>query len=182
MESKNRWTVEEYMLMEVSAPYQLINYELIYTPSRTIKHQNVMMKFLMLISAFLEETKDKGLLIMGPIDVVLDEGNVFQPDWVYVCEARKNELVKDNVQGAPDLIVEILMPETAAYDIGVKKQTCEKFGVKEYIIIDPDLQNAEVYVLKDDAFFIDQKVESPESFHSHVLKGFSVNLQEIFAQ
>ncbi len=168
--------------MEVGAPYQLINYELIHTPSRSIKHQRIMIKFLMLISSFLEETKDKGLLIMGPIDVILDEGNAFQPDWVYVCEERKDELVKDNVQGAPDLIVEILMPETAAYDVGIKKQTCEKYGVKEYIIIDPDLQSAEVCVLKDDAFFIDQKVESPGSFHSLILKGFSVDLEEIFAQ
>lgn len=97
MESKNKYTVKDFMLMEVGAPYQLINYELVYTPSRSIKHQLIMMKFLMLISSFLEETKDKGTLILGPIDVVLDEGNAFQPDWVYVCEARKDELVKNNV-------------------------------------------------------------------------------------
>lgn len=103
MESKNRCTVKDYMLTEEGAPFQLINYELINTPSRTIKHQLVMNKFLMSISSFLKETKDKGLLIMGPIDVTLDEGNVFQPDWVYVSEARKDEIVKDRVEGAPDL-------------------------------------------------------------------------------
>lgn len=182
MESKNRCTVKDYILMEEGAPFQLINYELINTPSRTIKHQLIMNKFLMSISSFLKETKDKGLLIMGPIDVTLDEGNVFQPDWVYVSEARKDEIVKDRVEGAPDLIVEILSPETAAYDIGIKKDTCAKYGVKEYIIIDPDQQIVEVYTLKDNAFFIDQKVKFPGSFHSHVLNGFSVDLKKLFEQ
>ncbi len=168
--------------MEEGAPFQLIDYELIDTPSRTPMHQVVMMKFLMLISSFLKETKNKGLLILGPIDVILDEGNVFQPDWVYVSEARKDEIVKDRVEGAPDLIVEILSPETAAYDIGIKKDTCAIHGVKEYIILDPIQQSAEVYVLKDNAFFIDQKVKFPGSFHSLVLKGFSVDLKELFEQ
>lgn len=182
METKNKYTVKDYMLMEEGAPFQLINYELINTPSRTIKHQLIMNKFLMSISSFLKETKDKGLLIMGPIDVTLDEGNVFQPDWVYVSEARKDEIVKDRVEGAPDLIVEILSPETAAYDIGIKKDTCEIYGVKEYIIVDPIYQSAEVYILKDNAFFIDQKVKFPGSFHSLVLEGFSVDLKELFEQ
>lgn len=119
---------------------------------------------------------------MGPIDVVLDDGNIFQPDWVYVSESRKAEVVKDLIEGAPDLIVEILSPETATYDIGIKKDTCERYGVKEYIIIDPIQQSAEVHILKDDTFFIAQKILSPGTVYSHVLKGFSVDLQEIFKQ
>jgi len=181
-ETKNKYTVKDYMLLEEGAPFQLINYDLIHTPSRTILHQLVMMKFLMLISSFLKKTNDRGELVMGPIDVVLDDGNVFQPDWVYVSESRKAEVVKDLIEGAPDLIVEILSPETATYDIGIKKYTCERYGVKEYIIIDPIQQSAEVHILKDDTFFIAQKILSPGTVYSHVLKGFSVDLQELFEQ
>lgn len=62
------------------------------------------------------------------------------------------------------MIVEILIPETAAYDIGIKKDTCAKYGVKEYIIIDPDLQSAAVYVFKDNAFLSTKKLNCPEVF------------------
>lgn len=181
-ETKNKYTVKDYMLLEEGAPFQLINYDLIHTPSRSILHQTIMIKIVMIVGSFEERSNDKGLWIMGPINVILDEGNVFQPDWVYVLENRKAEIVKDRVEGSPDLIIEILSPETAQYDLGKKKDMYEKYGVREYIIIYPIEQIVEVHVLKEDIFVLNQKTKQPGTFHSTVLNGFSVDLKELFEQ
>ena len=58
----------------------------------------------------------------------------------------------------------------------------EKYGVAEYIIIDPLQLSVEIYVLKEALYVLDQKVKQPETFHSTVLNGFSVELKELFSQ
>ncbi len=180
-ENKTRYTAEDYMLLEEGAPFQLINYDLIMSPSPNPFHQRISFELSILIGNFLKATHNKGFAVAAPMDVKLDDGNVFQPDLIYISESRKAGLVKNLIQGAPDLVIEILSPSNGYYDLRQKKDIYEKYGVLEYIIVDPLQQSAEVYVLKDDAFFIDQKVQSPGSFHSHVLKGFSVDLTELFS-
>jgi Uma2 family endonuclease len=66
---------------------------------------------------------------MRPMDVKLDEGNVLQPDILYITGERK-EIIKDRVEGAPDLVIEILSPSNAYYDLRQKKNIYEKYGVK----------------------------------------------------
>jgi len=116
------------------------------------------------------------------MDVKLDDGNVYQPDLLFVSESRIPELVKDRIEGAPDLVIEILSPSNGYYDLRHKKDVYEKYGVKEYIIIDPIQQSAEVFVLKDKKYTLDQKTQPPGSFRSTILDGFSVNLKELFFQ
>ena len=70
--------------------------------------------------------------------------------------------MKDRIEGAPDLIIEILSPSNAYYDLRQKKDIYEKYGVKEYIIIDPVQQNADLYALKDNKYYMHQKAESNE--------------------
>ena len=180
-ENKTRYTAEDYMLLEEGAPFQLINYDLVMSPSPNPFHQRISFELSILLGNFLKATKNKGFAVAAPMDVRLDDGNIYQPDFLFVSADRVEELVKGIIEGAPDLVIEILSPSNGYYDLRQKKDIYERYGVQEYIIIDPIQQSAEVYVLKDNAFFIDQKVKSPGRFHSHVLKGFSVDLQEIFA-
>ncbi len=181
-ENKTRYTTEDYMLLEEGAPFQLINYDLVMSPSPNSKHQLISMNLTGLILYFLKQTKNQGLFLSAPMDVKLDDGNIYQPDLIYAKPERKAEIFKDIIEGAPDLVIEILSPLNGYYDLRQKKDIYEKYGVAEYIIIDPLQQSAEVHVLKDNAFFIDQKVKFPGSFHSLVLKGFSIDLTELFGQ
>ena len=94
--------------------------------------------------------------IISPIDVVLSENNVVQPDIVVLCDREK---VKNGVIfGAPDLVVEVLSPSTSTRDRREKKYLYEQYGVKEYILIDPLSKNAERY------FCFDGKFSGPELF------------------
>jgi Uma2 family endonuclease len=76
--------------------------------------------------------------------------------------------------------VEILSPSNAYYDLRQKKDIYEKYEVKEYIIIDPIQENAEVYILKDGVYFLHQKAQKTETLQSVLLEGFSFDLSKIF--
>ena len=121
-----------------------------------------------------------GLCLYSPIDVVLDDENIFQPDLIYISAERKKELFHDRILGAPDLIIEILSPSTAYYDLKQKKDFYERYGVKEYLIIDPLAKDAEVYVLKNEEFILDQKGRQNGTISLNTLPGLQIDLQKLF--
>ena len=87
------------------------------------------------------------------VDVYLDEKNHFIPDVMIIC--NKNIITDLNIQGAPDLVVEVLSPSTAKNDKGIKKDIYEKFGVKEYWIVNTVDKSVEVYLNNNGRFYLD---------------------------
>jgi Uma2 family endonuclease len=135
VEKKKKYTFEDYMQLQEGAPFQLINNELIMLP--LLIHQLILGEFYDALKAFVKSQTDKGLIVLPPMDIHFDDGNVYQPDLVYISRDRIAEIAKSLIEGAPDLVVEILSPSNACYDLRQKKDIYEKFVVKEYIIIDP---------------------------------------------
>ena len=180
VEKKKKYTVEDYLMLEEGAPFQLINYDLIMSPSPIPIHQVISARIVQAMYNFLDNKHDDGFVVSAPMDVKFDDGNILQPDILYITEERKAEIIKERIEGAPDLIIEILSPSNAYYDLRQKKDIYEKFGVKEYIIIDPVQENADLYVLKDGAYYLHQKAQKTESLNSILLQGFSINLSQLF--
>jgi Uma2 family endonuclease len=180
VEKKKKYTVDDYMMLEEGAPFQLINNELIMSPSPIPIHQVISRRIVQNMSNFLDDQHDNGFLVYAPMDVKLDEGNIFQPDILYVKEERAAEIVKDRVEGAPDLVIEILSPSNAYYDLRQKKNIYEKYGVKEYIIVDPIEQSVELYALKDGLYYLHQKAQKDGQLNSIILPGFNVDLKKLF--
>jgi Uma2 family endonuclease len=178
--AEKKITFEEYMQLPVGAPYQYINGCLIDWPSRTPTHQIVLGKVTTTIVNYKDGTSNGGLFLIGPIETILDDQNSFQPDFVYIAKNRL-DIVKDYIYGAPDLVVEVLWEKNAYYDLRPKKDGYEKYGVKEYIIIDPIAQNADLHILKNDMFYLDQKAECDEILRSVLLPGLTFDLSKIFA-
>lgn len=87
------------------------------------------------------------------VDVYLDEKNHFIPDVMIIC--NKNIITDLNIQGVPDLVVEVLSPSTAKNDKGIKKDIYEKFGVKEYWIVNTVDKSIEVYLNNNGRFYLD---------------------------
>jgi Uma2 family endonuclease len=177
---KKKYTVDEYLLLEEGAPFQLINYDLVISPSPIPFHQLISARIIQAVSNFLDSKNDEGFLVSAPMDVKFDDGNVFQPDVLYIAAGRKAELIKDRIEGAPDLVIEILSPSNGYYDLRQKKSIYEKYGVKEYIIIDPIAQNADLYFLKDGLYTLHQKAEKNEKLFSLILDGLSFDLSKLF--
>ena len=176
---KKKYTDADYMMLEEGAPFQLINYDLIMSPSPTPHHQAISIRLGHIILSFLD-AKDHNDYLGGDVDVKFDDGNVFRPDIVYISEARKKEILTDRIIGAPDMVIEILSPSNAYYDLRHKKNLYEKFGIKEYIIIDPLAENAELYSLKDGVYYIHQKAEKADTLNSVLLAGLSFDLSRLF--
>jgi Uma2 family endonuclease len=180
IEKKKKYTDGDYTLLDEGAPFQLINYDLIMSPSPVPLHQLISLRLARVISDFLENNNDNGFLVYAPMDVKFDEGNVLQPDILYITEDRKAEIIKERIEGAPDLVIEILSPSSAYYDLRQKKDVYEKYGVKEYIIVDPIARNADLYVLKDGAYYLHQRGWIGEHLNSVILPGLTFDLDKIF--
>jgi Uma2 family endonuclease len=179
VEKKKKYTDADYMLLEEGAPFQLINYDLIMSPSPLAIHQQILFALSETIVLY-NISHREGQWMYSPMDVKFDNGNVLQPDILYVTENRKSEIIKERVEGAPDLVIEILSPSNAYYDLRQKKDLYEKYGVKEYIIVDPVQMNADLYALKDDKYYLHQKAEKTEVLYSLILPGLGFDLSKIF--
>lgn len=109
------------------------------TPAPSVEHQRVSRRLERAIEDGLEEAKHRGgggscEMFHAPLDVFLG-GNVFQPDIVVVCDPGK--ISDRGIEGAPDLVVEILSPSNSSKDTVVKRWAYAAAGVPEYLIVDP---------------------------------------------
>src|ERR1700743_3062522 len=178
-EKKKKYTDADYMMLEEGAPFQLINYDLIMSPSPNPIHQAIAARLSQIMLNFLDYRGTSDYLGTD-VDVKFDDGNVFRPDIVFISEARKKDILTDRIIGAPDMVIEILSPSNAYYDLRQKKSLYEKYGVKEYIIIDPLVETAELLSLKDCVYYIHQKAEKSDKLSSLLLPGLSFDLNRLF--
>lgn len=176
------YTYEDYLnLPDDGKRYEIIEGELIMAASLKSIHQIVSGNLEYEIRSFVIRHKS-GLVFDAPYDVKLSDANVVQPDIMFVSKENRGIITEDNIQGAPDLIIEILSPSTAYYDLIIKKGVYEKFKVKEYWIIDPQQQWIEIYVLKEQKFYLHQRSEKAGQIRSTVLEGFEMEIENIFEE
>jgi Uma2 family endonuclease len=104
---------------------------------------------------------------------------VVQPDVFVVCDRAK--ITEANIQGAPDLVIEVVSPSTGIKDKREKRHLYEKFGVREYLLVDPALKSVERFTLGTDALYGRGDVFGPtEMLPLLSVEGITINLQEVF--
>lgn len=137
------WTIEDYNQLGEEYVYQLINGELIMSPSPGLTHQRVSKNVERIFDAYTE--RNGGEFFHAPFDVYLDSRNVLQPDVILLAAGTTSaQVTEKGVEGAPDLVVEILSPSNSHIDRYHKREIYRQFGVKEYWMIDPKNQTIEV--------------------------------------
>ncbi|MGB9715462.1 MAG: Uma2 family endonuclease [Thermodesulfovibrionales bacterium] len=176
---EKRLNINYYKLLPEGAPYQLIEGELVMTPSPNTRHQIISANIFEKIRHF---TKDSGICLYSPIDVYLDDENAFQPDMVFIFNERREIIKKDGIYGPPDFIIEILSPSTASFDLREKFRVYERSGVKEYWIVDPELDSIEIYSNEGNHLSLIKKAEKEGEVESLLLKGLKISLKDIFSQ
>src|SRR5262249_45287523 len=124
--------------------HEIIEGEHYVTPSPATRHQRILGNLYHSLRNYLD-THAVGEVFLSPYDVVLSDINVFVPDLIYVSNERSRLITSKNLQGAPDLVVEILTPSTQNRDRTLKRDVYERLGVEEYWLIDPDRDQIEVY-------------------------------------
>lgn len=176
---KKKYTYEDYLKTPDDERYELIEGELYMTPSPVPKHQRISRKIEFILEKFVTEN-GSGEIFYAPCDVHLDNENVVQPDILFISKERLHIIGEKNIQGAPDLVVEIISENSAYRDLIQKKRLYSRSGVKEYWVAAPDEGLVEVYVLKDGSYALHKSYSKDETLESPSLKGLRINLNGIF--
>ena len=176
---KIKFTVKDYMSTPEGTRYQLLDGEMILAPSPTDKHQRLLANLYRAVYSF-ADAGSLGQVRFAPLDVVLSNHDVAQPDLMFVSNERAGILTEANVQGAPDLVVEILSPSTAEYDQGYKRALYGRHEVREFWIVDPDAETVEVLVLGQEGLSPHQVFGTGETLESPLLEGLSLDLEDLF--
>ena len=176
---KESYTYEDYAKLPEGAPYQLIGGELVMIPSPTPYHQEISQRLEFKILSYVEK-KNLGRLYHAPLDVFLSDKDVYQPDIIFISRDRLEIIGKKKIEGAPDIVIEILSSSTAYYDLRIKYRAYEGYGVREYWIVDPELKKIEVYENQNKKFKIYSEAEGEGTVSSKVLGELVISLNEIF--
>jgi Uma2 family endonuclease len=162
--------------------HELIDGEHYVTPSPNARHQDLVVRLTLRIGNWVEQNQS-GKLYVAPFDVVFSEIDVVEPDLLYMSKARANAiLTQANVQGAPELVVEIGSPSTRRRDETVKLSLYERTGVSEYWVVDPELDVVRIYRREGERFARPQELstEAGDVLTTPLLPGFELPLVDIF--
>jgi Uma2 family endonuclease len=174
-----RLTYEDYCRLPSDGKrYEIIDGELFVTPSAFRPHQRAVTRLTRYVSAFVEEN-DLGEVFVAPFDVVFSRFNIVEPDLLYVSKDRPSVLTEKNVQGAPDLVVEVLSFSTADTDKTIKLKLYARHGVREYWIIDPEGPSAEIYRWQKKRFALVKTLGASDSLTSPLFPGFNLPLSKL---
>jgi Uma2 family endonuclease len=182
---KKKITYREFRQMEFNddAWYELINGELVRKQSPTVKHQRIHRNIHRQLDAYALKTQS-GEVLYAPLDVVLDDLNTYHPDLFFIKKERTFIIDNDEevVIGAPDLVIEILSKSTAGDDRGAKKDNYEKYGVREYWLVDPRNKAIEIYAQTEERYKLVSYVAETGIIKSTILEGFELDLEQVFAE
>jgi Uma2 family endonuclease len=172
-----KYTYSDYLTWPDEERWEIIDGEAYnMTPAPGIKHQNIVVTFARIIG---NELKGKPCRpFVAPTDVVFSDHDVVQPDIIIVCDEKK--ITEANIQGAPDLVVEVLSPATALKDKREKKALYERYGVREYIIMDPIELYVERFFLKGKRYSESEIFGPQEVLSLKSLEGLDIALWEVF--
>ena len=174
-----KFTYQDYLNTPEDKRYELLDGELIMTPAPGELHQSASAQLGWRLVQFASEN-NMGRVYHAPFDAVLSDTDVVQPDLLYVSNERSRVITPENIQGPPDLVVEILSPSTATRDRTFKRTLYARHRVKEYWMVDTTVKDITVLLLGDRGFEVVDVYGEGEAMTSPTLTGFRINLDDIF--
>ena len=159
--------------------WELFEGELVVSPPPNTKHQMVAMN---LSSLFYDYAKKNrlGKVIAAPVGIYFDAKTFFEPDILFISNENKDRIKKNYIEGAPDVVIEIISPESAKRDRGYKFKRYALEGVREYWIVDPINENVEVYALTENGFQLSGRFIGEDKVRSNLFKELEFNVAELW--
>lgn len=179
---QGQWGYEDWLqLPDDGFRYELIEGDLLTSPPPSIEHQNAVSSLLAAMRRHASKN-DLGLVLTAPIGVHLtDSSAIVQPDILFVAKARKDIIQQDVIEGAPDLVVEVLSPSNWMIDRGRKQEAYRRAGVREYWIVDYRARTIDVLVLDSGEYVQRGHYDQGDMALSEFLEGFAIEVAEVFA-
>lgn len=169
-------TYHEYLLLPNDGKrYEIIDGDLFMTPAPATRHQTIAVRLSHLLMTYLEG-HPVGIVLAAPCDVVLSEIDVVQPDLLLIRHDSAARITETNIQGPPDLIIEILSPGTATRDRDLKRKRYEHFSVQEYWLVDPDQNPLELLAVKHGRYVEACRAARPAQCAPTLLPGLVLDL------
>lgn len=184
---KKHYTYADYLEWDEPGRYELVNGVPVALASPSDTHQEIVAELTRQLGNFLEGKKCR--VYPAPFDVRLfekdedspdDVDSVFQPDLMVVCD--KSKVDRRGVHGAPDLVIEVLSPSTARHDRLVKLNQYQLAGVREYWIVSPEEQTAQVFLLDDNTLRPHEVYMRGDIGKVNVLEGCFIELEKVFRE
>ncbi|HXW04682.1 MAG TPA: Uma2 family endonuclease [Vicinamibacterales bacterium] len=175
-------TYDDFLLFpEDGKRHELIDGEHYVTPSPSVRHQRISGRLLQLIANWLDD-HPLGEVFAAPLDVLFSRFDVVEPDLIYVSNERATIIDAQHLTGAPDLIVEIGSPSTRQRDETIKRRLYEVFDVREYWVVDPEIDVVRVYRREGGRFArpIELSSEAGDVLTTALLPGFQIPLAQLF--
>lgn len=176
---RKKITYADYLKIDGNNRYEIFNGELLTVPAPSTDHQEISRNIGSLIWSFVKQ-KGIGKVFNAPVDVVFDDDEVFQPDIVFIKTGNQHIIKKSAIKGIPDLIVEIVSPSSAFYDMVEKKEVYRKYGVKEYWLVFPDEKVIEIFILGKEGYVEFCKSKKKGMIKSNVLEGLEIDSKDVF--
>lgn len=177
---QGQWTYEDWLrLPDDGWQYEIIKGVLYMVPAPTTTHQRISGNLEFALQLFVRQ-EQAGEVFYAPIDVYLPgQETPVQPDLMFIATGRRDLISERGIEGAPDLVVEILSPRTWWRDLRVKLPLYEETGVRECWVMDPKTKTVEVYVLHEEQYALLGRWGPGEIAHSEALAGFEVAVDAV---
>jgi len=178
-----RFTYEDYVeFPDDGRRHELIDGEHVVTPAPTRRHQELSGRLHLALGKYLE-AHPVGKVYYSPIDVILSDLDVVQPDLVYVSSER-SEVLGTWIHGAPDLAIEIVSPASRKNDEVTKRRLFDRFDFREYWVVDPEIETVKVYRRDERGAFpraAEPSREADDVIRTPLLPGLAIPLRALFA-
>lgn len=181
---RRKLTYGDYLLFpEDGLRHEILDGEHYVTSAPSLWHQTASANLTYFFVGFLRRNP-LGRLFHAPCEVVLSEHDIVQPDLLFISRERLAILTEKNVQGAPDLVIEILSDNTSRRDKTLKRDIYERSGVLEYWLVDPQRQMVRVLRISDAGFdaALDFSAAAGDVLTTPLLPGLEIPVGEIFDQ
>jgi len=177
-------TYEDYVrIPDDGKRHEIIDGEHYVTASPFIRHQRIARRLAFRLGEFLRE-RPLGEYFFAPTDVILSPHDIVVPDLLFVSNERSSILTEKNIQGAPDLVIEILSNSSRRLDEILKRQAYERFGAREYWILDPQSKTTQVWERTAEGLRRRGLLSAAagDVLTSPLLPGLEISLAEIFQE
>lgn len=159
--------------------YEIVDGEPIVSPAPSLIHAKIVVRLLFLIRTYVMRRQPGGRVFTAPVDVRLSPHRIVEPDVVYVSPERRRLLADPAlIDGAPDLIVEVVSPSNRPYDERVKFGIYAEAGVREYWLAGSVRRTLSLFSLDEGAYVrlsLDDGVA-----RSRLLPGLAVSVETLF--
>lgn len=179
MTEREKVTAEQFFeLPETNRVIELVNGKITTPATQVTQHQRIILR----TARHIEDVMPDGEVFIAPLSVYLDDLNIPEPDVFWVSSANQGVVHEKHIFGAPDLIAEVFSPSTEKRDRKDKFELYERYGVREYWMLDIEPELLEVWVRQNDHFTRLGIYTPGEMFASPTLGGKTIEVSRLFSR